>query len=360
MVRRTLGDVRGELARVAGAVGMQRTDPRIINLLNAAIEELLSEAEWPSTIDRVDFRVYGGCITLPGPYERILYTKVNNVRMQMQSPWFEWVGLGPDLIQDTPIDPNQIDRLFQLEGVLDQDEVVLFKDIPSPTLGTFYNLMIASTTDETYLTAGTSMSAGSAPISTLPSVIVQGLDGNGNWIRTDDNGTFIDGVKFQLTAGSSIISTATSTQDFSKIINVIKPVTRYPLNVYMTPIGQSVFTQIGQWAALETVPRYRRYRIHGLDHDKQYCVSTRITRRFVPVAADNDVLLIGNLPALKAMMIAVYYFETNKLDDYAKNKSVAVDILQKEAQRFLGKQRKKPLITFSEGTGTRSSGMYII
>lgn len=346
MVRRTLGQITPDLARIAGAVGMQRTDPRVIDLLNIATEELMNEAPdgWPSTIDRYFFRVYGGCVTLPGSYERVLYAKVNDVPVQMQSPWFEFVGYGPDLLAEQR-GTNCHDGFCGLEGVLDRDDVVLFRDIPSPTLGTFYTLMIAATTDET-TTSG------------LPYIIVQGLDGNGNWIRTDDNGTFIDGVKFQLTAGSP--QQATSTQVFSQVINVIKPQTKEPLNCYMTPVGTTVYTQIGRWEALETVPAYRRYRIRGLDSENQYCVSTRVTRRFAPVAAANDVLLIGNLPAMRAMMMAVYYFETNKIDDYARNKGVAIDILQKEAIKYLGAQRKKPLITFSEGTGARRDGMYVM
>lgn len=351
MLRRTLGDVKSDLARIAGAVGMQATDPRVIDLLNIATEEFINEMDIPSIVDRYNFRVYGGTITLPAPYERILYLKVNDTPIPMQSPWFEFVGYGPSLINEANTngtDGNQVNGLRGLEGVLDRDNVLLFRDIPDPSLGETYTLRLETQVDESV-------------DSVLPdSVIIMGTDDNDVQLRSGSGGVYHDGITFDWVQGSGSTQYAESAQVFKTVTAAIKPVTRMPINVYAVPVGGGDNILVGQWGPNDTKPAYRRYRIPGLSTDIQYTVTSRVRQRFVPVENDNDFLQISNLPALRAMIMAVYYFEAGKDDLYAAKKMVAIDLLQKEAKAYRGEQRKKPLITFNEGTGVRRDGRYII
>lgn len=349
MIRRKLSDVKTDLARISGAVGMQATDPRVIDLLNIATEELINESDIPSIIDRYNFKVYGGTITIPAPYERILYLKVNDTPIPMQSPWFEFVGYGPSLINEADTsDGDQLGGLRGLEGVLDRDNVLLFRDIPDPSLGVNYTIRLETQVDET---DGAEMP---------DPVIIMGSDENGVQIRSGSGGVYHDGITFNWSAGSGSTQYAEDAQVYSTITDAIKPVTRMPINVYAVPVGGGDNILIGQWGPNDTSPSYRRYRIPGLSPLKEYTVTSRVRQRFVPVINDNDFLQISNLPALRSMIMAVYYFETGKDDLYAAKKMIAIDLLKKEAKAYRGDQRKKPLITFNEGMCVRRDGRYII
>lgn len=352
MVRRTWGEVKETLARVAGQAGMSIADARLLANLNVMTEELMNELDTPSIIDRLDFKVTGGTITLPQAYERVFSMNLNGVPQTLQSPWFEFVGYGPDLITGVPASQlnGQWEYLNQLNGVLDRDDVCLFKDIPPTALGTYYKLMIATTTDERV--------AGVQP----GDVIVEGLDGNGDIIRSiDDSGNWINGVAFKFAQGG-VFQQAAALQVYSQVTRVLKPLTKQPLDCYMIPVSGSGqgYTQIGRWEAQTTCPALRRYRINGLNCETEYCIKARLRRRFFTVRNDNDFLLISNLPALKAMIQAVNYSESEDPEKYAVYKAIATDILKKECKAYIGLQRQKPLITFGEGLGVRQDGMYIV
>lgn len=348
MIRRTFGEVKSDLARVAGAAGQSMNSDQIRYYVNVATEEIMQEYDFASVIDRYRITTSNGRITLPGNYDRAMLMTIDRVPAAMQSPWYEFVGYGLDLVHDWTADSEQINRQPFLEGVLDREEVCLFKDIPPVSDGTQYTLRIATTADERI--------NGEQP----DNVVIQGLDGNGEPIRTADaNGDYINGVSFAFEQGG-VYQIASDPQVFSAVTRVLKPETRQPLNLYMTPVGLSQFTQIGRWGALETTPSYRRYYIPNIDTTQSHCILTRCRLRYVPIKADNDFLIISNLPALKAMIMAVYYLEAADAEQYARYKAIAVDILKKEMKAYVGLQRQKPLITFGEGMGVRTDGMYIL
>jgi hypothetical protein len=348
MIRRTFGEVKNDLARVAGAAGQSMSSDQIKYYVNVATEELMNEYDFASVIDRIRFNITNCVVTLPGAYDRIMMFTIDQVPQVMQSPWYEFVGFGLDLMREWIPNPEQLDYLRWMQGVLDREEVCIFKDIPPVALGTQYTLQIASTIDERI--------DGEQPTN----VIIQGLDGNGQPIRTQNaDGTFIDGVSFPWQQGG-VYQIASSPQVYSSVTGVLKPETREPLNLYMTPVGLSEFTQIGRWLALETTPSYRRYFIPGLRANTLYTGVARCRLRYVPVSTDDDYLILSNLPALKAMIMAVYYLESNQPEDYAKYKSVAIDILKKESKAYIGLQRQKPFITFDEAMGVSNEGVYIL
>lgn len=345
MIRRTYGEVADEIARIAGVTGMATTDARVMSYVNQAIEELMLAYDWPSVIDRYNFKSYGGTITLPYGYERLMALSINGLPMQLQSPWFEFVGWGLDLICEANIGDS--DAWDQFEGVLDRDQVCLFSDIPAVSIGTQYTLRVATTCDERV--------SGAQP----SAVIIKGLDGNYQPIRTaNKDGTYIEGVQFDFYQGGPY-QISTDPQVFAEVTGVIKPVTREPLNLYRIPVGGSAQTQIGRWGALETCPVYRRYKIKGLTDTSQYTYRGRLRKRFAKITTDNDFVLISNLPALKAMVMAVYYLESRDAKNYAQYKAIAIDILKNEAKAYIGLQRQKPLITVAEDTMSRC-GTYIL
>jgi hypothetical protein len=273
----------------------------------------------------------------------------------MQSPWFEFVGYGTDFV-DTQANsfnnPTDFDILRQFTGVLDKDQVVTFTGVPKDQAYTFG---VYANTDERVN-------------GVRPQIIVQGYDATGTWIRTQQNGVWADGIALDINGDTPPFRTAT-TQTITQVTGIIKPITNGYVFLYIYPADGSSPLHIGTYAPKDTTPTYRKYRIPGLNCapfpnppncPQNYCVRGRCRKRFVPITSDNDYLLISNLPALKAMIQAVYYLESNDPQSYTTNKATAIDILRKEAKAYIGLQRQKPFITFGEGTGVRTDGLYVI
>ena len=357
MIRRTFGSVKLDLARVAGAAGQNVSDSQIMYYVNVATEEFMLEYDFPALIDRLRFKVTTGKIVLPGDYERIMMMTLDHVPMQMQSPWFEFVGYGLDLL--TEVQQHDLDRNFlrDVQGVLDREDCATFADVPSGT----HTLRVYGQVDERVC-------------GERPNLTLYGYDQYSHWFRsatgnsfecaTGNAGTgngeppnYEDGVQVPINGDTDPFYIQTD-QGVSEITAVSKPVTRGQVYVYAMPtVGAGV--HIATYAPRETLPVYRRYRIPGLDEGHTYHVTARCRRRYVPVMKDTDFLLISNLPALKAMIMSVYYLEAGEAEQYAAYKSIAVDILKKEAKAYIGLQRQKPLITVAEGA-LRRDGMYIL
>lgn len=353
MVRRTFGQAKDELARVCGQTGMNTSDPRVMAYTNQATEELMNEGDWPSVVDRLRFRIARDkChFVMPSDYDRMLYCTLDGVPAPMQSPWFEFVAFGLDFFNQTDSEANR-SQFPWFHGVLDKDTVATFEDIPS-TGGPWYP-RVGGTVDER---------VGGV----RPAIVIQGYDADNNWVRSQVAGEWIDGIAVAIN-GDTAPFFIQSTQPFRYVTAITKPVTKGYVLLHVADTGAANVEYIGQYAPKDTAPFYRQYSIPDLrpllansTGDTLRCrtVLARCRKRYVPVASDADWLLIGNLPALKKMVQAVYFSETQNLDMYAAYKSAAVEILQKEAKAYVGLQRQKPLFTFGESLGVRQEGVYI-
>ncbi len=344
MLRRTYGSIKDELKRVAGSTGMNTSDSRLMVYVNAATEELMNEGDWPTIIDRLKFKITSNRIVLPSDYDRMLYCTVGGVPQQMQSPWFEFIGFGLELLTGLATTDGSLYPRF--EGVLDKDTTATFQEIPDDK--TYYPRIYAQTDERVN--------------GVRPEIVIQGYDRDGNWIRSPDgSGGFIDGVSIPIN-GDVAPFWIQSTQSFSRVTATIKPVTKKNVLLYASTSDGATQHYIGQYAASDTTPLYREYSIPGLCHrnGQEICVIARCRHRFVPITRDADFLLISNLPALKAMMQAVYYAESKDSDEYLKYKTIAISLLKREAKAYIGIQQQKPIMTISEGAGMRSDGIYIL
>lgn len=358
MIRRTFGSVKADLARVAGAAGQNVSDDQIRYYVNVSTEEFMNEYDFPSVIDRLRFKVTTGKIVLPGDYERIMMMTLDHVPMQMQSPWFEFVGYGLDLL--TEVQQHDLDKNFlrDVQGVLDREDCATFADIPPGD----HTLRVYGQVDERV--------CGERPLLTVYGYNNQGhflhsatgnahicATGNGTGTGNGEPPNYTDGVEIPINGDTDPFYIGVD-RGISEVTAVSKPITRGQVYLYAMPtVGAGV--HVGTYAPRDTTPVYRRYRIPGLDSGHTYHVTARCRRRYTPIIEDKDFLLISNLPALKAMIMSVYYLEAGEAKQYAAYKSIAVDILKKEAKAYIGLQRQKPLITVAEGA-LRRDGMYIL
>jgi hypothetical protein len=345
VIRRTYAQVKTELARVSGTSGMPVTDARLIEQVNLVQEELASEGDWPGIVDRWFMVATNGNIILPAYLDRLMQITIAGVPREIRSPWAQFVQYGPGVRDDERTrnrDWCGPDVIFDVGEVpsrvcipLSAGSACICDDAtdtnpPGPWKLRVYAAVEES--DDIYAT-------------------VQGLDENGLIVRTqlsDGSGTWINGERIPISNGSSFFE---STEDFSELTAFTKPDTNG--YVRLTAWNGTTEIELSNYAPDETSPSYRKYYspwLHKMQDSGQCCrtVLARCRRRFMPVQEDTDVLMISNLPALKAMIKAIWKRDADAFDEYAALKLTAVDLLKKEAMAYLGKSRV-PSLTFQRG-----------
>ena len=347
MIQRTYGQVKDFLSTYALNNGVAVDDARLIDYTNRAVKELMNEGDWPGVVDTwyLRFDSATGNLALPGHLDRLLGISFDDVPKEIRSPWFEFVQYGPGNLRDAERnsqDDPLAKRLGQPGYLVDRGMACTQHDLPvrneADPAAAPWHLRVYASVDESI-------------DSVDPVLRVTGLDENGRVIRTLQNTTWITGENLEIVDGTFY----ESTNAFSAIHSVVKPVTNREVRLTawngVTEIDLSTY----EWN--ETTPSYRRYYAPELHREttgvRDSIVRARCRRRFIPVAADNDVLIIGNELALVEMMIAQWKRQNGNIDEYASHKMVAVDILRKEATAHNGKTRT-PAITFSRGWGLGS------
>ncbi len=347
MIRRNLGQVREALSRVCGQTAVPVTDELLVGYVNAAVQELANEGDWPGVVDRwyFVFDEVTSEVCLPSFLERLMEVTVDDVPLEIRSPWYEFVQYGPGVQREA--DEIRASRRSWVRVVMDRGEQPV--RVQLPRVGGPWTLLVESAVDEA---EGALMN-------------VQGLDADGQWIRTQTitdgtSGDWINGV--DLTIGTTGDSGGV---DFSEVQAVaITPAVRNGY-VKLSATNGTDTIELSNYRYDETNPSYRKYFIPQLwardTHANNSAIRPRVIlarcrRRFVPVAAENDELMIGNVLALGEMIIAQWYRGVPDLEQYAAHKSQAVDIMRKEAMAYMGKSRT-PSLTFSRGYPIASPGI---
>lgn len=315
---------------------MSLTDARFIQRVNQAQEELMNEGDFPGVVDRwhILFDEVTGELILPYYLDRLMQVTVDYCPAQIMSPWAEFVNYGVGPMNDDTIAGNGTSNLQPRNWVkvcLDRGEVVSKLPVP-PTGGPWY-LRCYATEDE---------AAGAI-------INLQGWKDD-RLIRSQPDGTagdWINGVNLDI--DNSVPYTET-TQSFDKLTAVIKPETNGYVRITATD-GTSEIT-LSDYAPVETTPSYRNYFIPTLWRPetgiRERVVLARARRRFVPVAENRDPLIIGNINALKCMVIAQWKRDAGDYEAYAFQKQQAIDIMNKESTGYLGKSRT-PAISMTRG-----------
>lgn len=329
MVVRTLGSVRASIARVCGQTGVPADSSTVVDYINEATEELMNAGDWPGVVDRYHFKIEDGEVIVPSQFDRLMGFSVGTAVFQTRSPWFEFVDYGPG--------PNAAFSGFGCgdNGILlDRGEAPVFVQIPDD--GTNYTLFTIGEVDERV-------------DEVRPQMNVQGVADNSGMqsreVRTEVDGEWISGEQLEIN-GDTDPFRYDGTAVFTHVTQVVKPVTRGYVELWATNGANSVL--LATYAPNETIPTYRKYYIPARHTAGVNTVLVRARKRFVPVANDNDQLIIANLPALKAMVQALSLRDNNDWAAYAQTRMVAVQIMREEAKAYRGTART-PVINFSRG-----------
>jgi hypothetical protein len=285
MIKRTYGDVKDELRRVAGQTGMTVDDARLKTVVNLAQERLCTLGEWPFQYARVKFRQRAGVVALPTQYEAIVHSAINREPVETQPPWFEFLEYGPG-----PYQKNE----WANYG-LDLGESPTY--VTPPSSGA--KVRVTSTdSDDTGV------------------IKIFGLDTNG-----------------VAQSVSLTLPDATSTVYWSRITQVIKPKTEGDVVLtFIDRYGQQVVG--ADYRSIDVNPTFRCYRYTAIADDQTKMVDAIVRRRLFDIAADTDELFVTNLNALRLAVKAVALLDKGDLQTSEAAFAASAQILRDEAQKY--------------------------
>lgn len=306
----------------------------LASYVNEATERLVkaaSETGWYGTWQRVVFNVDRAdpFITFPRHIARVIDLDVCKQPVRVQNEFYEFLEAGIGLQPTSSC--NCASGACNILSTYDRGSFPTFKDLTSTGNPKVLRIYPTSLRD----VGG-------------KRVLFQGLDQNGNVIRSLDNG-------FDILGEYVVLQTpfADTLNQFSRLDAVQKDVTSNDVLLYEVDTVTGAQVLLSRYEASEDNPSYRRYFINGLPNN---CCGTGTTAQvtamakmdFIPVVVDQDWLLIGNIPALKLECEAVRYEEMDNPAAQAMAKSKhrqAVKMLNDELNHYEG--RTAPIVNFA-------------
>jgi hypothetical protein len=296
----TLGDIKTNVARM---LSMSGTDARVVDYINEAQERLLYKGKWVGTYARYAINSSNGTITWPRELETIESVAVADDPAIVRNEWFEFLETGYG-IQDS--------QDSDAKTLIDRGEACVFSDI-------------AGTDKKLRLYTGHTSDAGKR-------VLLQGYDQNGEWVRSQDGTTWVDGEYVTLT--TTFVDTNSL---FAELVAVQKDDTATNVKVYELKPSDSTTRLIAEYQPNESRPVYRRSLIAGLKDSGEDRVVTIVGKlRFVPAKDDTDWLMISNEPALKEMVLSIRKAENNLPQEAIIYERRAVSLLQDQLLHYIG------------------------
>ena len=324
MQRTRLYDIR--MSRGAQAVGLCKADvSRIADLANSAQRRLLLDRSagdegWWGTWAEMAFNVSttNPYITTPREIARIEQIVVCDEPVKVHNQFYEYIQLGNGRLPKT----CQGDCYKPLE-VLSRNTVPLFADLT----GTPRIIRMYPTDPLDYDNRR---------------ILVQGTDTADVPVTSMDGRYQIKGV--YSTLGAPFVDSAIQ---FNSITGIQKDLTIGQVQFFEVNPTTGDQTLVLIMEPTETTAWYRRYYLSNLPTNccgataGTIAVKAIVKLDFIPVSADQDYLLIGNIEAMIEEMQAVRYSEMDSADakrNVEFHHAQAVRLLIGECQHYLGKQ----------------------
>lgn len=349
----TLGTAKAVIGRVEGVC---QNSAKITSLLNEAQQRLLNRADKPVG-SFVIYKVCAGstnCLSWPRQVRTIEAFAICKTPAVVRSSWFEFIGYpnGPGLLGEDSVPGTML---------VDRGTSCAFDDV------------IATTAEPRRIAA---IAANLADVG--KKITLRYINSSGQKVYSSIGGVVQEGEQLTLVSpnaafpsNAAVTSADVATQG---LYAVIKEVTQYPVYLYeydpTVPVDQNSITKmLAQYEPSEQVPIYRRSFVPGLtdwsacdsDSDADCTENKQLTAlvrlQHVPVVVDNDPLVIGNLAALKLMVMAIMREESNRLEESAIFEAKARAELDGELSAYLGDGMRTELkVSADFGAGVSASG----
>lgn len=298
-----VSEIQSTIARVIGTCA---NDSRVYDYINQACRRLLNKGLWSGTYGRFTIYPSGCCITWPRQIETIESMadccSVGTVRNQ----WFEFQESGYGLMTSS--------NCCVGNQLIDRGTVVSYRD------------MSGGTNSYIRVYPGDASDAGKT-------ITLQGYDQNGQWIRTQSSGAWIDGEK--LTLALPYVQT---TKKFTSLTGVIRQATNTVTRLYEYNATDTTETDIAVYDPDETVPQYRRSyltsRCGTEDVDKPVTVMAKM--RHINVSGPNDYVIPPSADAIKLMVQCIRKEENDLIQEAMAYEAKAVQSIQEQTLSHLG------------------------
>lgn len=288
--------------------------------LNEVIERFFTVGTWRSMWRRLTLQVFGFTLTLPRGFDtcRAIDPMDGGNPVPIYSQFSQFIGYG-DIGLDSAA---QMYRGLHL-----MSETAQTFSVPT---GTYYLRAV-----------GTEIAATGLQLT-------GGADALGDEIFGSTNLALINGA-------------TTGAQAYTDMPLIEKAVTNNAVSLYAVDTTTAVATLIANYAPGETIPAYRQYSVGGgLDTQLMRCLCKLA---FVPAVASSDLIIPGNIGALKLGLMAIayedktdpanaaLYFGPNHPEQTGKMAG-AIDLLDAEIAELEAAERPAFLVDSHFGAGT--------
>lgn len=298
--------------RIAAAAQICEDDARVVSYVNRAVRRLMPKGKWVGTMQNYRICASNDCITWPRQIATIELAAVCGTPIKVRNEWYEFNESGPGIQTGTSglklVDRGRHPAFADITGGATDRKIKVYADV----------------------------NEGSGKY-----IILQGQDENGNWIRTQSGSTWIDGERVAIPSSANLQSL--TTKKFSKLSRVIKDATSGNVRLYEYDSTNSTnIRALAVYEPDEKLPVYRRSFLPGLSqqHSGGTCESAQVDVSakllFMPVANENDFVMLGNIDALEEMTRGLVHFDNRNFADGFTCERLALGLLNDELSQYLG------------------------
>lgn len=287
-------------SRIPQVLGICADSDELYSIVNEGMQRLIERGNWKGSIQPVRLCLEEGCVTLPRQILSLKAISLCDAAIPIRNQWWEYLPNGDGILKPdgcssacaaTCPGPQTLDRGFhpvfsELRG--DEKKLRIYPTITGDV---------------------------------GKRILIQGYDSNGDYIRTLDNGIYIDGI--WITLAEPFVD---SPFEIQSITGVQKEETDGDVLLYELDVPSGSERLIGRYEPSETVAEYHRYLIYGMDAGAGTCCPSETTKTimalakldFIPVSKPTDYLFIDNIPAIKEICQSIRYSEMDNPGAQAK------------------------------------------
>jgi hypothetical protein len=300
----TVSDIKA--SRIPTVLGICPDDARLLQWLNEAEDAMLNQGRWWGSIREAQFCVDNGCLVWPREVATIEQVAICGQPMDYQNAWYAYTR---NLATLNPCDEcgnscscttgSTCTTAGCACGHLQMREKAGFAVSFASVIGENKVLRVYPT----------------HPSDVGKTIIFQGYDENGIWVRTLVGGSWIDGE--QVTLALPFADTTTVWQAGAPL-GVLKDATVQRVLVYSYDTVTDSERLLAIYQPSETRPMYRwawipnfnNIKCCNCDEDDRRTVTAIVSLQHIPLAHDNDFVIFQNLNAYKMAMQAVKLWES--------------------------------------------------
>lgn len=305
---------QAKASRIPVVLGVCADDSRFLAYLNEAQERLLSRGLWKGAYARIRMCTDNACVTWPRQVENVEAIRLKGYYGAVRNEWFEFLTFEPRSYLSNCCSPNWWPCGAE-SNLFNQGTYPTFADVRGTNKKLRFYIQY--------------------PEDAGKRIFVQGLDQNGNPIRTEEDGERVDGEWVTLASPS-----VDSTNFVSNVTAIQKEITAGNVRAYtVDPDGN--LAAIANYEPDEEIPSYRRTYLKPFPAARRCCdyrtIEAMVKLAFIPARRDTDFLLIGNLTALKFECQAIKKEEDDLTQEAEVYHQKAIRELNNELRTYNGR-----------------------